>query len=413
VATPDAAQVRALAHSVRGAGEALRGTRVEERAEGIAAAARLLLDPEGTPGAELRAALLASTGLTAPVIEHGLRTTLATFERDALLSLLASARSDHEHEPARAPLPLAAVVLAGNVFSAAARPMLLPLLCGVPLLAKASSAGDALPRALQRALAATDPRLGAASAVVTYAREQQALTEALLREAALVSAYGSDETMAALGARLPAGTRLLVHGHGLSALVIARAALAGDVPARELAERIALDIAAYDQRGCLSPHFALVESGGAVEARTFARLLAEALASLERTLPRGALPRDAAADELQWRAVAAAVGDLHKGPRYAVSYEADSPLRPSPGYRNLAVHDCADLDDAARRLAPFGRHLKALALAPSPTAHPHAPPLAALAPYTCEPGSMQTPPLTAHLDGLHPLEGLHATRTPG
>jgi hypothetical protein len=54
------------------------------------------------------------------------------------------------------------------------------------------------------------------------------------------------------------------------------------------------------------------------------------------------------------------------------------------------------------RLAALGPHLKALAIAA-----PHVPSqLRSLAPYLCEPGAMQTPPLDAALDGLHPLAGL-------
>lgn len=409
----DAAHVRALARSVRGACAALRAMPASERAAGIARAARLLVDADGALGAGLRSELAASTGLTPPLIEHGLRTTLASFEGDALVALL------EQHAPGtssecgplaatlrdtrgQAPEYVAGVVLAGNVFSAAARPLLLPLLCGTGVIAKASHRDDALPRALQRALSAADARLGRACAVLTFAHDAQALQDALLHEADVVSAYGSDATIDAIAARLSPGTRLLAHGHGLGAIVVARQGLSNEDAARELAKRAALDVAAYDQRGCLSPHFALVEAGAAVDGRAFAHLIAQALDSLERALARGALPADAAAAQLQWRGVAAAVGELHHAGRWAVSYEADRPLRPSPGYRNLAVYDCPDIASARTRLSSLGPHLKALGVAGT-DAHQQ---LGGLAPYMCELGAMQTPPLEARLDGLHPLGGL-------
>jgi len=391
---PSVEQLRSARAALEQASAPLRALSLEQRAAAIERAARSLLDPHAALGLQLRAELATSSGHSAQVIDHGLRTTLALFERGALLELAGARRGQSP--------PLLIAVLAGNVFSAAARPLLLPLLCGTAVLAKAASADDSFPRWLWRALVEADARVGAACTVATFAHERTELEAALLERAELVSVYGSDETLAALRARLPATARLLAHGHGLGALVVMRSALATADGARELAGRVALDIAAYDQRGCLSPHFALVERGGALDAGAFAELLAEALAAIETSLPRAALPAAAAAAQLQWRGVAAAIGELHTTQTAAVSYEARHPLRPSPGYRNLSVHECADLADVHTRLAALGPHLKALAIA-APRV-PRA--LAALAPYLCEPGAMQTPPLHVALDGLHPLAGL-------
>ena len=106
---------------------------------------------------------------------------------------------------------------------------------------------------------------------------------------------------------------------------------------------------------------------------------------------------DAAAEQLQWRGVAAARGVLHLGDTCAVSCEHGASLRPSPGYRNVGVYTLASAAELESRIAPFARFLKALGVAGATGELP------ALAPYTCEAGSMQTPPLQAPLDGLHPL----------
>jgi hypothetical protein len=384
----------ATRRALRGAARRLRAVPLEARAEAIAEAARLLLIETSPLGSELRCALRESTGLSAPVVEHGLRSTLESFELDALLSLHASQRE-------RAQPELAVAVLAGNVFSAAARPLLLPLLCGTALLAKASSADDALPRGLTRALAAADARLAEACAVLSFAHGNSALDAALLRQAEVVSVYGSDETLAAVRAALPSGSRLLAHGHGLGAIFIAAEALGSATAAHALAVSAARDIAAYDQRGCLSPHAVLVQPGGALDGCGFAHVLGAALADLQHELPRGAVPDAATATQLQWRGVAAALGELQQGATWAVSYEGQRPLRPSPGYRNVAVYDCEDLAMLRARLSALGHHLKALGIAGA-AAHRS---LASLAPYVCEVGAMQTPPLHIHLDRLHPLEG--------
>ena len=375
------------------AGQRLQRIAPVERATAIAAAARLLLD-DGTPlGAGVRDALLASTGLSAPVIERGLRTTLKLFEREALLALHGGYSPDrHAH--------LAVLVLAGNVFSAAARPLLLPLLCGTAVLAKASSADDALPHWLKRALEQADARVAAACEVVTFSREDVALHDALLQRAQVLSAYGSDETIAALAARVPQHCRLIARGHGMGAIFVAGEALGSERGARMVATRAALDIAAYDQRGCLSPHMIFVQRG-AVSAREFARTLAACLEATESELPRGDVPAGAAAELLQWCGVAAAVGELHRGVTWAVSYEGDAPRRASPGYRHVAVYDCAGRAALRECLQPLTPHLKALGVAGGTSRRE----LAACAPYVCAVGAMQTPPLDAPLDGLPPLAG--------
>jgi hypothetical protein len=115
-----------------------------------------------------------------------------------------------------------------------------------------------------------------------------------LEGAGVVVAYGSDATVAELRRRAPAGARFVGYGHRISLAAVGREALEPDA-ARAAARALAWDVALFDQRGCLSPQFALVERGGAVAPQRFAALVAEELASLERTLPRGPIEPQTAA----------------------------------------------------------------------------------------------------------------------
>jgi hypothetical protein len=392
----DAPVIIELRAAVRRAGPELRATSVEARAAAIERACASLIDRSSARGRGLRAALEASTGLSSASIEHGLLTTLGAFRQDGLLALLAS-------RPRSQPAPeLATVVLAGNVFSAAARPLLFPLLCGCPVLAKAAAHDDALPRALQRALASVDPALGAACAVVAFSRDDAEQRAALLDGAELLSVYGDDATITELRASVPAGTVVVAHGHGLGVAFVAGDVLDSQQHARVAASMLARDVAAYDQRGCLSPHAVFVQRGKACDGKRFAKLLADELDALAASWPRGTLPAAAAADQLQWRGVAAATCELHARESCAVSYAGELPLRASPGYRNVAVHDVADVAALRARLAPLSVQLKALGVA---SAGKDLAALADAAPYVCAIGSMQEPPLDAALDGLHPLTG--------
>ncbi len=372
---------------VAAAGAALVGLPVEARAAAIAAAcARVRAEVQR--GA-LGDALAASSGLSVEGVRWGIESTLSILEPEALAALAAGVT--------RGPQAPVTVVLAGNVLTACARPLLLPLLAGVPVLAKASSKDDALARALSSALREVDARVGDACEVLSFAHGDAALDDALVRAAlrdhGCVNVYGSDETVAAIEAAARAidpGARVIGHGHGLGLCYVAR-----DAVSEATAAAVALDVCAYDQRGCLSPHAVYVEgSSGA----PFAELLHAALGEREAEMPRGAVPQEAAAQQLQWRGVAAAIGQLHASATHAVSYEGDGALRASPGYRNVAILDCprgtAELTERAHAL---GGHLKALGIAGSADTMGE---LAGLAPYVCPVSKMQSPGLTVELDGL-------------
>lgn len=390
--------LRACSRRLVRAGPALRARGARRTAEAVATACGALLEPRGALGRAFRQELRTNTGLSAASIAWGLETTLRTWRVDQALALRAAAPSEPGAPPA-----LAAIVLAGNVFTAGLRAIAWPLMAGVPVIAKASSTDDVLPRYLEKALHDADADVGAALRVATFARGEAALEAALLGHADIVSVHGDDDTVAALRARAPAHARFLAHGHGVGVAYVAAAALTSEASALAAAERVALDVAAYDQRGCLSPHAVVVDAGAAITPARFAELLADvALANLEPRLPRGEVPRDALAAQTQWRGVALARGTLHAGARWAVSFEDAHALRASPGYRNVGVYTGHGPDALAARIATFAPHVKALGIAGPEAASAD---FAALAPYVCAAGAMQTPPLGARLDGLQPFEG--------
>ncbi len=408
--TDAAAKVRALAAQTREAGAALRALTDEERAHALGRAAERLADAATPLGAEARAVLGGTSEHSSAMVDWALRTTLlptttTTTTQGDLLALLDAWRPRARGLIAQ-PARLAAIVLAGNVFTAGFRALALPLLVGAPVLVKAASRDDAFPRLFARALAEVEPRLGAALAVTTFARGAEPLEAALLERADSVSVYGSDATLRAVRARLAPGVAFAGHGHGLGAAYVPVAALESLDAARDVALRLALDVAAYDQRGCLSPHVVFVARSGRVAPRDFARLLAdEGLAPLARTLPRGALPLEVGAQQLQWRGLSIARGDLFEGDGFAVSYEADAPLRLGPGYRNVLVLECGDARELAVRLGPLGVHLKALGVAGDADARAAVAGALTgpLAPRVSDVGAMQTPGLGGPADGVDPF----------
>jgi hypothetical protein len=342
-----------------------------------------------------------TTGLSVPMVEWATRTTLETITEDAMIALAAHAQGTGDQT--RDPIAMLSVILAGNVFTASARGIVVPLLFGVPVLVKASSKDTLFPAMLSDALAQADPRLGAAIDLVVFSGGDIEREGALVELAEAVSVYGSNETIAAVGARL-GGTRLIAHGHGVSVAYCGPEAL-DDTRIDKTIAHLSLDICAYDQRGCLSPQVIYIEETPRWSAAGFARRLArEGLEPISKTLPRGPLPPSIGAAQAQWRGIAEVEGTLIQGDTYAVSIREPRPVRWSPGFRNVTVARVPGLDEALRAMEPIGSNLKCIGTdsASLPELQARLADGPAFSAYACTMGTMQTPSLDAPADG-HPI----------
>lgn len=402
----DKESLRTAASALVRHGELLFEAGGERRARWLADAFALLCAPDGELGRAARRALAFSSGLSAPMIDWALTSALQPLDFPSLRALEAAPVPPTQRARRVRPGQLCVVVLAGNIAIGPARAIALPLLYGWPVLAKASSEDDALARLLATALERSDAELARAYGVVTFGSDHEQLSAALFEQADAVSVYGSDATLNAVRAQVGATVSFIGHGHGLGAAIVARNALELEPTARLVARRFAFDVAAYDQRGCMSPHVAWVQQGGAVSPERFAELLAAELEQLRTTLPRGSLPRGTASAQLSWRGVSSIRGRLLEGDGYAVAYEEGGALRVSPGYRNVQVISVASTHELSTKLAPLGVHLKALGHAGIGADELLALMPPRLAPRLCAIGQMQLPPVDALQDGIAPWDGL-------
>ncbi len=383
------------------AGRVLRAASETRVLDALEAALAALGDPSSPIGREAFGPIAERSGLSAEGAAWALETTLAEASGAKLregLDRMTRASAGYRATPVRSH----AIVLAGNVFTSCVRPMVWSLLARVPMVVKLAGADEGLAELVGIALTACDPELGEAIAIVRSGGSSAAIYAELAARVDLVSAFGGDHAIGEMRGKTSATTDFVAHGHGLGAVIVLREALSSDVDG--LCARLALDVAAYDQRGCLSPQAVFVEKGGEIGPRDLAeRLATRGLAPLARSMPRGALPVQVGAQQVQWRGVASSLHELFEGDGYAVSHEGTSALRPTPGYRNVAVHAIESLGELEPRLGPLGAHLKVIGVAgddarlalPSP-----------LAPRLCPLGEMQRPPLLAATDGVPPWQGL-------
>lgn len=381
------------------AGAWLRGADPLRVDRAIVAAASMLGDPGSPLGRQAREILPSRAVLSPAMIDWALTTTLETVTLDALAACRAAlARATHPHElvPAR----LHAVVLSSNLFTASLKPIVWSLLTRAPVALKLSSADEGLAELFALALSLVDDEVGRAVLPTRFSRTDEDLTRSLLGLADAVSIYGSDLSVEAVRALVPASAEIIAHGHGLGMVFVGRDA--GEEELHAQLPSLALDVAAYDQRGCLSPHAILVEEGGVVSPRDVAEGLVKALSDLAKSLPRASLTVAESTRQVQWRRVSEALGELFEGDGYAVAFEDRGPLRSCPLARNIAVHSVADRRALFARLHPLGVHLKCLAVlgAPRPELSPP------LAPRLTTPGFMQRPTLLDLHDGRAPWHGL-------
>jgi len=249
-------------------------------------------------------------------------------------------------------------VFSGNVPGIPAFDMALGLALKSACLVRPAAEEPDFAPLFARSVAEVDPDLGACLHVARWAHDDAAPYQ----RAGAVLAYGSDGSIAAIRRLVPGGVRFIGHGHRLSfACVAAEAATA------ETASRLALDVAMYDQQGCVSPHMAFIERGGPLSPAAFARAVADALAGLQERMPRGRLTLEeavalrSARDEAEFTADACYLspGDL----AWAVVHHEEPDFRPSPLGRFLWTYAVDRLADVAPLVAPHSAYLQTVAFA--------------------------------------------------
>lgn len=407
----DAADAAEAARArLRAAGARLRRRPARETLHALAGWLEEWRDPASVPRRALERALPAAAGFSPEVVRAGLDLALDAWTGDALLRLVerelgGPAALDAAGPAMAAPFELTATLLAGALPAPSLLAMAAPLAVRSALLVRPSSHDPVTARVAAESLAATDPELGACLAPIAFARDDTAALEAFLAADCVVAA-GSDETIAALAARVRPPRRFVGYGHRVSLALLGPETLRGEA-LRDAAHGLAWDVALWDQLGCLSP----VSVGVAADAAgvdAAAEALADALRALAPRLPRGRLDPAAAARFGAERAAAemrAAAGRrvavLGDGPdAFCVVREEDAALRPAPLHRFVRVQPLAAANIVAV-LRPLAPHLAGVALAGFGPAEPAV--VRALADLgasrICRPGRLQAPPLGWHHDG--------------
>jgi acyl-CoA reductase LuxC len=268
-------------------------------------------------------------------------------------------------------------------------------------LVKCSSGDPLMPVLFARSLARHDPELGECLAAVRWRGGDEAVEAAAFESVDVIEAFGHDDTLESIASRLPAGRRLVRHGHKVSFAVV-RSPL-GPVEAAGIAR----DVAMFDQQGCLSVQTVFV-LGGAGDARGAAHELAGACAHVENELPAGArsMAQAAAVQRVRAQYEFRPGADIWASPAstaWTVVLAAPNPLPPTVGVRTVFVCPVQDAAELGRILRPKRHVIQAIGLGPGVTLDELE---LGFTPWTCRAGQMQRPPMDWLQDGEHLLRQL-------
>lgn len=311
---------------------------------------------------------------------------------------------------------LLAHITAGNVPAPAFMSLVLGILARAAQFVKCASGASFLPRLFAHSIYHRDPKLGACIEIAEWPGGRSDLEQPLFEAADCLTATGTDETLAAIRNRLPAHVRFVGYGHRVSFAYIAQEMLTRQ-GARELAGKAALDVIAWNQLGCLSPHVIYLQIGGSIPPEQFAAMLAYELARAEAAEPRGEVPIEDAGQIAskrgfyQVRAAASAETQLWQSKdstAWTVVYEQDAQFRLSCLNRFVFVKPVRDVADALYNAASVKGKVSTVGLAaPRQQAEQLALELAKWgATRICPIGRMQNPPLSWRHDGRPALGDL-------
>jgi hypothetical protein len=390
---------------LRAAGERLKKRPIGEVLDLLGAVLDGWRDPNSGWRRDLEDRLPAATGFTAPLVGEGLRRALDDWTSDALRELAIRELGpidalDSASDRRVSGFETTAVLLAGSIPMPSLLALIAPLAVRSPVLAKAASRDPLTPHLVAQSIAEADAELGRCIRIVDFAAADKDCTRALL-EADCICATGSDATIAAVQSQVRPPRRLVADGHRLSIAAVVPPESAGR--RMDLAERLAVDIALWDQLGCLSPIAVFAVDPEPSHAAALGEALAVALAKAEKDWPRGsidaspahAIAQQRAEAELRRAAGRAVAVHVSDSTAWTVIVEDGPDLRPAPLHRFIRVIPVAHPESLLDAIRPLGPHLAAVAIegfGAEATGLANA--LAELgASRVCAPGSLQSPPL--------------------
>jgi len=260
-------------------------------------------------------------------------------------------------------------ICAGNIIGIGAIEIIMDKLIDAATWVKPPSEEPVFTALYAKSIAEIDPHLAYTIAVLPYESKNTELNQFLFSQSDLIRATGSElarRNLMSLSEKY--NTPVAGHWHKLSFITIAREYL--NKKAREIAELVSLDVSAWDQQGCFSPHEIFVEKGGKVSPKEFAKLLAEEMAVTAKILPKGIKSGKMQVlngyhQYFKKQQMGEPV-EIFQSPSkdWLVIFDGKSKdFEPSPLFRVIRVRPVADILDVVIIIQPLGKFLQTTGVA--------------------------------------------------
>ena len=243
--------------------------------------------------------------------------------------------------------------------------IVLSLIARGPLLLKTASDEPSVARLFLHSLREHAPDLADHVAVMSWPQDRLELNRTACRAAAIVTTYGSDEAVNSLMSLCRFPTRFYGYGHRVSFGVLGPTdERSGELAIDQIAEDVALDAAAYDQRGCMSPHCLFVSQNGSWSPEIVAeRLAVHGFPRVAKQLPRGRVDDETAARVFQALGVCEFTARVLPSEQATVVLHSGEPqFHASPGARTLHVVPYDEFDDLVGALRPIAGAISTVGL---------------------------------------------------
>lgn len=324
------------------------------------------------------------TGLSLPVVSRSISVEQGNSSTKDILAALDRDLGSHHcldafhHDPhlngkTRAFGPrLTSAVLTANVPGLSYLPMVRALMVKSPLLAKLASNEPIFGPAWLNSVAAIEPPLAECVALCQWSGSNATLQKAMFAPAEVAILYGGEETCRSLREFIGPHKKIIEHGHKIGLLLVAKEGLSDLAAATNLAHRIALDVAMFDQRACVAPQIIYAEKTGAISTLELTGLIEEALIALEEELPPSALSIDTGASLAMERNIAFFESAQHDTMELfarstaTLIHEKDAHFNTVLPTRFLRVCPLDSLNDVIDILRPFSTYLQNVGIEGSP-----------------------------------------------
>jgi phenylacetate-coenzyme A ligase PaaK-like adenylate-forming protein len=266
-----------------------------------------------------------------------------------------------------APLGFLVHIMPSNVFTVGALGLVEGLLSGNVNFLKTSASDTMLPQLFAEAIIESDVTNTVREFIIVarLSSQRDDLLQVVFAEADGISAWGSEESIAAVKAMAPPAVRFIEWGHKISFAYIAREKISDE----GVLEPLAREICFIEQQACSSPQVVYVETAHKAELLAFGRRLGAALSRISPAIPAAAPSSNEQAEITAVTEVvkldvcldnAEVIEPDDKSWRIFVEYRPG--LRASPLYRTVWVKPLPR-EDILPVLRPLRKYLQTVGLA--------------------------------------------------